>query len=575
MNSASNTALRTISHVGECRRTALVLLDQRIGGRVGLGEVDMRDLARRDTVEVGSDRTEWVDAALTIFVVAAAYFVAARLGLLLALVKGVTPFWPPTGIALVAFLVWGRRVWPGVALAAFFVNVSIGVDPLASLAIAGGNTLAPLVAAALLDRVGFTFELDRERDAVSIVCLAALLSMLVSASIGASTLLISGQISPNDFWVTWLIWWTGDAMGILVFAPFLLSLRLPPDRSLRSWQRRGELAALFAVLIVVTIVVMRSPLALRFIVIPILGWASWRFQLRGAAPAALIVAIIASWSAVRGIGPFGQGSLFDRMTTLQAFNATVAFTSFFFAAVVTERLRDRDELETALRNERRATEQLRAMHETRSRFLSSVSHELRTPITISRGHLQVLQPDATAAEQTIAIAVVLEELDRMRRIVEDITALVRSDDVDFLHREDVDLAELVQNVASKAQPVLRRPVHVAESPPAMARVDPQRVTQVLLNLLDNASAHTPDDTPVEVRVRDDAPCWSLEVEDSGGGIMPGSEDAVFQAFNKRPQSRGSGLGLAIVMGIAEAHGGSAGVTNRPGQGATFWMKVPR
>jgi signal transduction histidine kinase len=50
---------------------------------------------------------------------------------------------------------------------------------------------------------------------------------------------------------------------------------------------------------------------------------------------------------------------------------------------------------------------------------------------------------------------------------------------------------------------------------------------------------------------------------------------VFQAFHKRPQSRGSGLGLAIVMGIAEAHGGSAGVTNRPGQGATFWMKVPR
>jgi signal transduction histidine kinase len=535
----------------------------------------VHNLASSETTDFGTGRNRGIRWALTVFLVAAAYFVAARLGLLFALVKGVTPFWPPTGIALVAFLVLGRRVWPGVALAAFFVNVSIGVDPLASLAIAAGNTIAPLVAAALLDRVGFRLELDRERDAVSIVFLAALLGMLVSASIGASSLLISGQILPNDFWVTWLIWWTGDAMGILVFAPFLLSLRLPLDRSLGSWQRRGELVALFVVLSFLTIYVMQSPLALRFLVIPILGWASWRFQLRGAAPAALIVAIIASWSAVRGIGPFGHGSLFDRMATLQAFNATVAFTSFFFAAVVTERLRDRERLETALRNEQSATDQLRLLHETRSRFLSSASHELRTPITISRGHLQVLEPNATVEEQNAAIAVVLEELDRMRRIVEDITALVRRDDVDFLHREEVDLSELVQSVASKAQPLLRRPVHVAESPPAMVRVDPQRVTQVLLNLLDNASAHTPSGSPVEVRVRDGDSSWSLEVADSGGGLMPGSEDAVFQAFHKRPQSRGSGLGLTIVKGIAEAHGGSAGVTNHPGQGATFWMKVPR
>jgi signal transduction histidine kinase len=242
---------------------------------------------------------------------------------------------------------------------------------------------------------------------------------------------------------------------------------------------------------------------------------------------------------------------------------------------VTERLRDRERLEEALRREQRVARQLRQLHETRSRFLSSASHELRTPITISRGHLQVLQPNATLSEHRAAIAVVLEELDRMRRIVEDMTALLRRDDVDFLHRQDVDLSELVQSVAAKAEPVLRRPVHVAESPPAVARVDPQRVTQVLLNLLDNASAHTPQGSPVEVRVRDRDSCWALEVEDRGGGLTPGSEDAVFQAFHKRPQSRGSGLGLTIVKGIAEAHGGAAGVTNRPGQGATFWMQVPR
>jgi signal transduction histidine kinase len=535
----------------------------------------VRDLAMSRTAEVGSGWSDRIRWAVTLALVGAAYFVAARLGLLLALEKGVTPFWPPTGIALVGFLILGRRVWPAVAFAAFAVNVSIGVHPIPALAIAAGNTLAPLLAATLLDRAGFRLELDRTRDAVAIVFLAALLSMLVSASIGATTLLIAGGISPSDLLETWLIWWTGDAMGILVFAPFLLSLRLPPDPAPRSWQRTAELVALFVAVSVVTAFVMRSPLALRFVIIPILGWASWRFQLRGAAPAALIVTILASWSAVQGIGPFGHGSVLERMASLQAFNATVAFTSFFFAAVVTERLHDRERLEIALRNEKRATGQLRRLHETRSRFLSLASHELRTPITISRGHLQVLPPNASPAEQRAAIDVVLEELDRMRRIVEDVTALVRRDDIDFLHPEDVDLAELVQNVAAKAQPVLRRPVHVAESPPAMARVDPQRVTQVLLNLLDNASAHTPNGSPVEMRVLDRDPWWALEVEDCGGGLAPGSEDAVFRAFHKRPQSRGSGLGLTIVKGIAEAHGGAAGVTNRPGQGATFWMRVPR
>ena len=197
---------------------------------------------RTETAEAGNESSwphelRWV---LTVLLVATAYFVAARLSLRLSLLEGVTPLWPCTGIALVAFLVFGRRLWPGVTLASFLVCLSIGLSPLASLAIAAGATLAPLLAATLLDRAGFRLELDRERDAVAIV-LAALLSMLVSASIGTLTLVVSGALPKSQFWVAWSVWWTGDAMGILVFAPFLLSLRLPPDPSLRSWRRRLEL----------------------------------------------------------------------------------------------------------------------------------------------------------------------------------------------------------------------------------------------------------------------------------------------------------------------------------------------
>src|SRR5579864_8714736 len=133
-------------------------------------------------------------------VVAVAYFLAARLSLGLALVHGqVTPVWPPTGIALVAILVLGTRVWPAIALAAFAVNLPIGPSPLGAAVIAAGNTLAPLTAALLLRQAGFRLELDRLRDAAAIIVLGALAGMTVSATVGTLVLLASGSVPPANF----------------------------------------------------------------------------------------------------------------------------------------------------------------------------------------------------------------------------------------------------------------------------------------------------------------------------------------------------------------------------------------
>lgn len=275
----------------------------------------------------------------SLLLVGAAYYLGARLGLSLSLVKdNVTPLWPPTGIALAAFLLLGRAMWPAVAVAAFAVNLPIGAGPLPAAATAVGNTLAPLVAAILLLRVGFRRQLDRQRDALAIVFLGALASMLVSATIGAGTLAMSREIPISQLPTAWAVWWTGDAMGVLVVAPFLLSL--PLFRESRRWPLKNWLEA-GAILIVVAVVMVwtaRSQLHLLFLTLPVLGWASWRLQLRGAAPAALIASLMATWSAAHGLGPFERGTLFERMFTLQAFNACVALTSFFLAALVSERI---------------------------------------------------------------------------------------------------------------------------------------------------------------------------------------------------------------------------------------------
>ena len=214
------------------------------------------------------DRSTLLRYASKVVLVGGAYYVAAVLGLRLALIeRNVTPLWPPTGIAVVALLILGWRVWPGVALAALAVNLPISTNGLAAAATAAGNTLAPVVAALLLVRVGFRREIDRLQDALAIVFLAALLSMLISASIGTGTLVLSGAIPASKFLAAWAVWWTGDAMGVLVVAPFLLVLfQRPWSGSLRE---RTELGALLLLVATVSVLVMNTDLQLMFLVDPI------------------------------------------------------------------------------------------------------------------------------------------------------------------------------------------------------------------------------------------------------------------------------------------------------------------
>jgi len=276
-----------------------------------------------------------------------AYFVAARIGLIFALVEhNVTPIWPPTGIAVVAFLVFGRRLWPAVLVAALLVNAPISATWWAAIGTAVGNTLAPLVAATLLRRIDFRIELDRTRDAVALVGLGALVSMAVSATVGTAMLVLSDTIASSRALSAWFVWWAGDAMGVLLVAPFLFAISTPMPG---AWTRRRRLEAVALAAVVVALVrfVLRSPLPLLFLLVLPVGFAAWRFQLHGAAPAALIVCAGATWAASAGRGPFVMRPLLEDMVVLQAFNASLAAASFVFAAVVADRVRAREELERA------------------------------------------------------------------------------------------------------------------------------------------------------------------------------------------------------------------------------------
>jgi integral membrane sensor domain MASE1 len=280
-----------------------------------------------------------------IVAVAAVYYVAARLGLLQQLVRGqVTPLWPPTGIALAALLVRGPRIWPGIALGAFAVNIMLGPTLPAVVAIAMGNTLAPVCSYLLLRKAGFRNDLDRLRDALALVFLGALAGMLVSSTVGSGALVLSGALPAAGFWPTWSVWWTGDAMGVLVVTPMLLVLRRarwPTGVRLLRWVEAMALAACTVGAMALAV----NHASMLFLVFPCLMWAAFRFQLAGAAPCALLVSTLAILAAARGSGPFAGGTLLTNMVILQAFDGAAALTALLLAALISERRLTYQEIE--------------------------------------------------------------------------------------------------------------------------------------------------------------------------------------------------------------------------------------
>ena len=235
-----------------------------------------------------------------------------------------------------------------------------------------------------------------------------------------------------------------------------------------------------------------------------------------------------------------------------------------------------EQIERALARERDRTEQLRELDEMKDRFLSAVSHELRTPITICRGHLEVLEEGADEREVRAVKAMCVDELDLMGRLVEDLTTLAWADDRALVKVESLPLDSFLDSMAAKAGAVLGDRVQVVSGTggPTL-RADPQRLTQALVNLLQNAADHAKGDGPVHLQVTAGTASWLFEVADDGGGLPPGDEQVIFEPFSTGSSRGGMGLGLTIVRGIARAHGGEAGVDNRPGHGATFWIRIPR
>lgn len=280
--------------------------------------------------------------------VAGCYYAAGRLGLVwhLAVEEAVvTPIWPPTGVAVACLLLFGMRCVPGITLGALLVILSLGPVGASVAATLFGNTAAPLCAYLMLRRVGFRTDLSRLRDGFALVFLGALTGMLISATIGVGSLVLTGKLAAHGFWHVWLPWWVGDATGVVIVTPLLLLLcraRLPPRRT--RWVQAVALALLACVLVPLAT---HSTVSLLFLVYPLVVWAALSFQLAGSMLCALAACVAATVAATDRVGSFQRLTDIEVMVKLQAFNGSMALTALLLSAVITEQRNTRRSVERA------------------------------------------------------------------------------------------------------------------------------------------------------------------------------------------------------------------------------------
>ena len=215
------------------------------------------------------------------------------------------------------------------------------------------------------------------------------------------------------------------------------------------------------------------------------------------------------------------------------------------------------------------------------RLIDDVGHELKTPITIIRGHLELLDT-ASAAEVEATRELAIDELDRMSRLVSEISLLAESGTPQFVEPADVDVAALTSAIAAKVGGLdPGREWRVEAGATGSVSMDARRITQAWLQLADNAVKYSPAGAPITIvseRVEGRTGEWLLlSVRDAGPGVPADAQERIFERFGRLESSRGaegSGLGLAIVSAIAKAHGGTVSLGSASGQGSTFTIRIP-
>jgi signal transduction histidine kinase len=519
--------------------------------------------------------------------VAVLYVLAALAGLRLDAVSGFASLvWAPTGLALAAVLLAGPEVWPGIFVGALVANVLTGAPSLVASGIATGNTLEAVIGAHALRRVpGFRLSLDSLGDVLALIVLAAVLSTMISATIGVTSLYFAGLVAAQKLAETWRTWWVGDAIGALLVAPVILVWASRPRLSLPA-SRLVEAALLSLGLVVASLIIFSvpatrggGPLGHEYVFFPLLMWAAIRFGQRGAVTATLVVSAIAVAGTVLRQGPFIEPTLHESLLALQTFLGITGATFLVLGASISERERSKEEL-------REARNVATAANRAKAEFLAVMSHELRTPLNAIAGYSELLSLGVSGPlnqKQNDAIARIRSNQHHLLALIDDVLSFAKIEAGRIpITAGPVRVCEALDSLEPLLRPdLLRHEVTFVWNgcdPTLLAQADPVKLRQILLNVIGNAIKFTPPHGRIGLSALRNGDRVSICVSDTGIGIPADKIERVFDPFfqvhaGTTREYDGVGLGLAISRDFARAMGGDIDVRSAPGEGCAVTIEL--
>lgn len=500
------------------------------------------------------------------------YFVTARFGLSLNAVSGfATLVWIPTGISLAFLLVFGLKYWPGIFIGAFLANLFTGAPLLSALGIGLGNTSEALIGAYLLIKiVDFKNSLERLKDVLGLIIIAAIFSTLFSATVGVASLYSTGVISASSIFSTWTAWWIGDTISNLVVAPFILVWMSSKFRLKTSLKKLFEAFVAILFFSFIYLIIFANFLGLPaeklhfvYLIFPPLTWIALRFGQRGAVLAILVFSSLATLSTLLGQGPFINASPSENLIALQIYMAIISITTMILASITSERER---------------------LSKVKDEFISIASHELKTPITTIKGYNQLLfehlskHPDKKAIYYSSKLNDLIGYLTRLIADFFDVSK-IQAGKLD-LQKEIFGMDELVKEAREDIQHLsnVHKIVLKGETKKQIF-ADRYRIRQVLINLLLNAIKFSPKANKINIFLSSSKREVKIEVQDYGIGISKKDLEKVFERFfqantNIRQSVSGIGLGLYICSEIIKQHGGKIWANSIKGKGSTFSFNIP-
>lgn len=518
-------------------------------------------------------------------IVAAVYAATGFAGLKLAFVgQAVTLFWPPSGIAFAALFLGGMRLLPGVWLGAFLVNIpAMGTAPLA-LMVAISNMVPGIVATLLLRRwIGTDREPGELRRVLWFILVAALGTTMLSATFGTLAVLASGS---DDLSVqsTWLVWWMGDAMGVLIVAPpILLWRRIVTTRF--EWRDLFDAVA-FAIAgfsIIAGLMLIDNPIwaveLCKLCTLLLSLWTGIRFGLNGPAAMTLLMALGGVGVTLAHAGPFARGDFYDSFALLHSYLFAEAVAGMLLAAALADLKR------TALA-EAVARQQAEAAGENRVRLLTMISHDVRTPLGGIMSVFQALERSPLDPDQARLVQLGRRAGRTLTALVTDILDVARADAGRItLQPATFPIAQCIADVvdinrdAAQAR-ALNITLSGVETLPAHLIGDQVRIEQLVGNLVGNAIAYTArGGVAVRAAWLPESPRpLVIEVIDTGPGIDPAQVPHLFNAFSLAPRagnrSAGLGLGLHICHRLVALMEGTIAYRPAEGGGSAFRVELP-